>query len=509
MRYSTSNSLRVAVIVTGVIALATTMIACANSEATRRTGRVEHGLDRPTDETITRWADESLRLDPRIRSTDVDVRTLNGIAKLYGTVNSVQARSDAVLEVKKIAGVRGVIDELTIRPTDLSDDQITTGVVRRLTDNPAVRCEDLGVVVKDGAVTLHGKVASWNERDYASTLAGEVRGVRDVTNEMEISFLRPLTDKQNRDEIVAAIDRDTYLTGLPITVRVADGVATLEGKVGNAYEKERAETDTFRVGSVNRVNNQIEVEWWKERGVREGMPAATGDEIRRAVREALDQDLRIARPSDVTIKVADREVTLKGSVRDYYQETIALQDARDVVGVEKVVDLIDSDTSGRDDEAIASDLKLDLRSDSALDDRPIGVSVDDGVATLTGVVHSPFEKEHAKHVATSVPGVRSVVNDVVVQPAVGYSDEALREKIEGRLAANWKTRPISFGIHVAVEDGTATLTGDVESWSERLEAGHVARLVDGVADVNNDLKVVGPDPTAISRLNRRNDDSVE
>jgi len=483
--------MRVSIILIGVIVVATTMSACTNTGTEQQPDQAEHRLDRPADDTITHWAEDALRLDPRISSADIKVRTLNGIVKLTGTADSVQAKDYAKLEVTKIDGVRGVIDELDIRPSERTDAEITTDVIRRLTHSPAVRCEDLAIDVADGAVTLHGKVAGWNERDYATTLAGEVRGVREVANEMQLSFREPRTDEQNRDEIVAAIDQDPYLTGLPVTIRVAGGIVTLEGTVGNLYEKERAESDALRVGTVSVVDNQLEVEWWKDRGVRNEHAAVTDDEIQRAVQDSLEQDLRIMRPSDITIAVKDRSVTLKGSASDYYQKTIARQDAKDIVGVRNVVDLIDIDRSSRNDEAIASELALDLHTDYALADREIGVFVDGGTATLRGEVRSPFEREHAEVVAASVPGVRGVVNDILVRPAVGYSDEALKESIESRLAANWRTRAVAPRIHVVVENGSATLTGEIDSWPERMEAGRIARLVEGVTEVTNDLSLVG------------------
>jgi osmotically-inducible protein OsmY len=261
------------------------------------------------------------------------------------------------------------------------------------------------------------------------------------------------------------------------------------------------------VGTVSVVDNRLEVDWWKNRGVRGGRPVLSDDQIERAVQDSLEQDLRIMRPSDIEIAVEDWKVTLKGSAPDYYQKTIARQDAGDIVGVRSVVDLIDIDRSNRDDETIASELALDLQTDYALADHQIGVFVDQGTATLRGEVRSPFEREHAEVVAASVPGVRAVVNDILVQPAVGYSDEALKERIEARLAANWRTRSVAPRIHVVVEDGSATLTGEIDSWPERMEAGRIARLVEGVSDVTNDLSLVGSESPAISLLERRGDDA--
>jgi osmotically-inducible protein OsmY len=310
---------------------------------------------------------------------------------------------------------------------------------------------------------------------------------------MELDFRSPRTNEENRDEILAAINRDAYLTGLPITVRVAGEVATLEGTVGNAYEKDRAERDAHRVGSVVSVQNRLAVNWLDERGVRARRPMPRDDDVRRAIRDSLDQDLRLTRPGDIIVKVADRFVTLEGSAPDYYQATIARQDSQDAIGAVGVDDRLEIGSFGLDDQAVAEALERSLSTDYYLADDSIGVSVDEGVTILTGEVRSTFEWDHAEEIAAAARGVRGVINGLVVRPAVGHSDEALREIIEARLTSNWKTSRVVPRIHVVVEDGSATLTGEVDTWPELLEAGRVTRLVDGVTDVTNSLSLTGVD----------------
>lgn len=496
------------IILTGVMAVAPAMSACATQEdKTARAAREENPSSWPADESITRWAETGLRLDPRVAASDVKITTHRGIVTLRGTVPNIAEKQYAKLEVKKIDGVRGIIDELTVKPAKRPDTQIRKDVLRRLTDSPGVRSKDLAVAVVDGAVTLDGTVASWNEKEYATTLAGEVQGAREVTNRMGFDFARPRTNEENRDEILAAINRDPYLTGLPITVRVAGDVATLEGSVGNAYEKERAEIDARRVGSVAVVQNLLAVDWLEERGVREQVPLPTDDEIRRAVRDSIAQDLRLTQPADMTVTVADAVVTLEGSAPDFYQASVARRDSEDVIGVKRVVDLFRIGESDIEDQALEGALEHTLGEDFALSDSSIGVSVHDGVATLTGKVGNAFERAHAVEVAAEVLGIRGVVNELLVRPAVGTSDEALKEVIEARLATNWKTSPVAARIHVVVEDGATTLTGRVDTWSELLEAGRTSRLVDGVTDVINRLTLVDSGRPAISRSEPREDEA--
>jgi osmotically-inducible protein OsmY len=62
--------------------------------------------------------------------------------------------------------------------------------------------------------------------------------------------------------------------------------------------------------------------------------------------------------------------------------------------------------------------------------------------------------------------------------------------------------PESLEIAVAVDDGIATLRGTVESFSQHRAAAQDAKNVDGVYDVDNQLKV------SLTGANRRDDDEI-
>jgi osmotically-inducible protein OsmY len=93
--------------------------------------------------------------------------------------------------------------------------------------------------------------------------------------------------------------------------------------------------------------------------------------------------------------------------------------------------------------------------------------------------------------------VREVVNEIRVQPATGAitkrSDVTLENEIRDRFRAYWTTSRVADRIRVGVKDGVATLTGDLDSWDERVEAGSVAFGTDGVWKVQNQLTVKGYD----------------
>jgi len=468
--------------------------ACSGSNASARNARPEaKPIGLHSDSDIDLWVQEALRLDPRVRQSDrIEVDAEHGIVRLSGTANNLLEKRYARLEAEKIAGVRGVIDEIALQPTDLTDDEIRAEIVRRLSGRPSLHIQGLEVGVADGTATLRGTARSLGELKHAELVASEVRGVREIADQLEVSYATSATDSDNRDQIVAALDLDPYLTGLPITVRVSNGVAALDGTVGNLYERRRAEEDVWRVASVRTVENDLKTDWLDSRGTRDDSPAPTDDEIQKAVRDAMLQDLRIEHPGSIKVIVRDGTVSLEGVAPDWYQKNAIESDAEDVVGVEEVLDLVQVGANHRDDSLIASELRLDLTNDYLLGDRDIDVNVHDGVATLSGSVETPYERQHAGEVAHRVLGVREVVNDIRLPGRAAYTDAALADHVRARLRSNWKTRPVAEEIRVTVEEGTATLAGRVDTWAERLEAGRVASRVDGIRKVHNQLAVEAP-----------------
>ena len=111
--------------------------------------------------------------------------------------------------------------------------------------------------------------------------------------------------------------------------------------------------------------------------------------------------------------VREGVVTLKGTV-DHWGERMAARDAvAKITGVRYVNDhLVVSPAPPRGDQQIFDDIKAALRRRSPVDD--IDVAVDRGAVTLMGKVLWYGLRQRAEQAAWSTPGVRSVVNKILV-----------------------------------------------------------------------------------------------
>jgi osmotically-inducible protein OsmY len=158
-----------------------------------------------------------------------------------------------------------------------------------------------------------------------------------------------------------------------------------------------------------------------------------------------------------------------------------------------VSNLLSVDTEWRDDEKLWEDIRFALDSDSLIAGSDIKIIVLRGVVTLSGTVKSPYEKEHATDIASRILGVKDVVNDLEMSGLDKYSDTALVKRLRNRLKADWETHSVADKISIKAKNGVATLSGEVNTWSEYKEAARVASSTDGIGEVVNRLRVAGVD----------------
>lgn len=147
------------------------------------------------------------------------------------------------------------------------------------------------------------------------------------------------------------------------------------------------------------------------------------------------------------------------------------------------------------DQEITDAIEDELRYDPAISPATLDIHTENGIVTLRGSTDNLLAKERAARVSETVKGVRSVVNLIQVNPPILRSDEIIEEDVEDALLADPSTE--SYEVLVRVEDGVVTLTGTVDSWTEKKLAGTITKGVRGVTALENridaDLSVIRDD----------------
>lgn len=140
-----------------------------------------------------------------------------------------------------------------------------------------------------------------------------------------------------------------------------------------------------------------------------------------------------------------------------------------------------------------TDRELQQNVQNALDWEPsiesteIGVSVDNGIVTLRGDVHSYAEKSAAERVALRVYGTKAVANDINIRLISRYERTDTEIAQAAVSALKWNTMVPADKINLAVSNGRITLTGTVDWQYQRHAAERAVRDLMGVKGVTNNI----------------------
>ncbi len=120
----------------------------------------------------------------------------------------------------------------------------------------------------------------------------------------------------------------------------------------------------------------------------------------------------------------------------------------------------------------------------------VSVSVEDGIATLTGDVNLLIHKVDAEKRAKRADRVAGVRNEIRVVPSQSVTDQALHEKLATKLAYD----RVGFGnvwnaLALKVDNGVATLTGKVHDYISRDSALALVQTTPGVRGLIDDIDV--------------------
>jgi osmotically-inducible protein OsmY len=198
---------------------------------------------------------------------------------------------------------------------------------------------------------------------------------------------------------------------------------------------------------------------------------------------------------NVQASTEDGIVTLTGTVDLYQQKLDAAKKIRKKDQVQGVRNLIEVAGKNVSDAQLAAQLDRKLYYDRMGYDNLfnfVNVSVQNGVATLSGETRADVGRDSAVAIANNMPGVKDVVNNIKVAPVSGFDDDIrlratraiYRDPVLSRYAID-PARPI----RIVVDNGKLTLFGTVDSAMDKSVAGIRASQVFGVFSVQNNLQV--------------------
>ncbi|WP_114810552.1 BON domain-containing protein [Paraburkholderia kururiensis] len=214
------------------------------------------------------------------------------------------------------------------------------------------------------------------------------------------------TDAQLKQDVEDELEWDPAVKATDIGVEVSDRIVTLSGHPSSYAEKVAAEKAAHRVAGVKAVVVEMHVRLPND-------DVRTDEDIANAVRSVLRWTVGL-REDDVKVQVEKGWVTLSGEVEWAYQSHIANRAVSQMRGVTGVSNRIDV-RGDVDSEDIGTNIARAMQRHAERETKHIQIKVQDGTVTLSGKVGSYAERQVARGAAWSAPGVRAVIDNLVVE----------------------------------------------------------------------------------------------
>jgi osmotically-inducible protein OsmY len=207
-----------------------------------------------------------------------------------------------------------------------SNEELQKDVQNAIKWQPLLNAAEIGVIVKDGVVTLSGNVNSFTKKTVAETAAKSVIGVRAIVEDINVHFDNATikTDSEIATEVLAALKWDWIVPGEALKVKVDNGWISLDGNVEWNYQKDAAKNAIVNLTGVKGVTNNIKI------------TAVPTDEIEKTAIEKALSTSWLVDDRNLQVAVHGNKVVLKGAVDSLFQKDEAARLAWNAPGVTQV-----------------------------------------------------------------------------------------------------------------------------------------------------------------------------
>jgi len=214
-----------------------------------------------TTKDIREAVEAELKFDPLVDDADIHVVNASGDVALNGTVSSYPQYLEAAEAAQRVGGVKNVHNhlEVVLPDADFRDDaMLTTAANNALAQNVTVP-DGVEAAAQDGNLTLTGTVGYGKERAAAEQAVSGLIGLRNVRNDIEISY-----------DVESPVDVDLHVQDAlgrsalvpddsDVSVVTKGGIITLTGHVHTWAEHDAVIDAAWMAVGVIDVHDELQI----------------------------------------------------------------------------------------------------------------------------------------------------------------------------------------------------------------------------------------------------------
>jgi osmotically-inducible protein OsmY len=192
----------------------------------------------------------------------------NNVVTLTGTVDVYDDKESADRKAHHIKGIKSVDNEIQVNAPAISDAALQQKLVKAIEYDRVgygtTAFNAIAVEVQNGVVTLGGHAYGPVDADSAVSVASNMKGVRDVINDIQVDPTSPMDDRIRIQAFrtiygFPSLNKYAIDPAKPIRISVANGNMTLYGVVDSEADKEAAGLRANSVPGVFKVINNLQV----------------------------------------------------------------------------------------------------------------------------------------------------------------------------------------------------------------------------------------------------------